>query len=79
MNVFELLVGKKMEIETDMKVMVELEIKSVEPKGHSREITPSTRDNDWWGETQTWDTYIVEFTNGSNKEFRNLTDIDVIV
>ena len=48
MNVFELLVGKKMEIETDMKVMVELEIKSVEPKGHSREITPSTRDNDWW-------------------------------
>jgi len=78
MDILELLVGKKMKVMTDLKVEVELEIKEVEVKHHSREITPSTRENDWWGESQTWNTYLVKFTNGATKTFDNITDIKVI-
>jgi len=67
-----------MEIETDMKTKIELEIQSVEPKHHERVLTPNTRENDWWGESQYWDTYIVKFTNGAKKEFDNITDIKVV-
>jgi len=77
-TVLDLLVGKTMKIMTDMKVEVELEIQEVEEKRHSRQITPNTRENDWWGETQDWKTYIVKFTNGAHKEFSNINEIKVI-
>jgi hypothetical protein len=77
-TILDLLKGKKMEIMTDMKVEVELEIKEVTEKRHSRQITPDTRENDWWGETENWSTYMVNFTNGAKKEFRNINDIKVI-
>lgn len=78
MNIYELLVGKKVKIETDMKVEVELEIASVEVKNHEREITPSTRENDFWGESLYWDTYLVTFTNGAKKEFDKIHHIKVL-
>ena len=78
MDVLELLVGKKMLIMTDMKVEIELEIKEVETKCHSRQITPDTRENDWWGETENWSTYIVKYTNGAQKEFSSITEIKVL-
>ena len=78
MDVLDLLVGKKMRIMTDMKVEVELEIKEVTEKRHSRQITPDTRENDWWGETENWSTYMVKFTNGAQKEFRNIKELKVL-
>jgi hypothetical protein len=78
MNVLQLLVGKKMKVMTDLKVDVELEIKEVEVKHHSKQITPDTRENDWWGESINWKTYLVKYTNGATKEFDNITDIKII-
>lgn len=78
MDVLQLLIGKKMKIMTDLKVEVELEIKEVEIKHHSRQITPDTPQNDWWGETKNWETYLVKFTNGATKEFDTITDIKVM-
>ena len=78
MDVLELLVGKKMKVMTDLKIEVELEIKEVKPEHHSRQITPDTPENDWWGETQNWTTYLVKFTNGATKKFDSITDIKVL-
>jgi len=78
MDVLQLLVGKKMKIMTDLKVEVELEIKEVIPQHHSRQITPDTAENDWWGETQDWKTYLIKFTNGASKTFDSITEIKVL-
>ncbi len=78
MNVLELLIGKKMLVMSDLKVEIELEIKEVIIKPHSRQITPDTPQNDWWGESVEWNTYLVKYTNGANKEFDNITDIKIL-
>ncbi len=78
MNVLDLLKGKKMSIMTDMKVLVELEIKEVKEEHHSQDIGPSNASNDWWPETRDWTTYTVYFTNGSNKTFGSLDSIKII-
>jgi hypothetical protein len=78
MDVLELLIGKKMKVMTDLKVEVELEIKEVVVEHHSRQITPDTPENDWWGESVDWKTYLVKFTNGATKKFDSITDIKVI-
>jgi hypothetical protein len=78
MDVLELLKGKKMSIMTDMKVSVELIIKEVKEDHHSRDLEPSTRENDWWPATQDWKTYTVFFTNGSNKTFSSLSEIKIL-
>jgi len=77
MNILELLKGKKMMVQTDMGVMVELEVKEVKEEHHSRDIGPSTRENDWWPPQETWTTYDVTFTNGSRKSFQSLSEISV--
>lgn len=76
-NVIDLLIGRKVKVMTDMMVEVLLEIASVKSKNHTRVIKPATRENDWWGEDQTWTTYIVTFTNGATKEYDSLTSITV--
>ncbi len=78
MNVLDLLKGRKMLVETDMKVKVELEIKEVIEDSHSRELGESTRENDWYPPMEYWKTYIVHFTNGAKKEFRSLDEIKVL-
>ena len=78
MNILELAKGKKMIIETDMKAMVELEVKNIEPVSHSEELEPSTPQNDWWPKTNVWTTYVVHFTNGAKKEYQSLHDIKFI-
>lgn len=78
MNVLELLVGKRMDIMTDMKVSVRLEIEEVVQNTHTRQITPDTPENDWWGETETTHSYTVKFTNGATKKFSSINEIKVI-
>lgn len=78
MNVLDLLIGKKMLIETDMKVAVELEIKEVKENSHSVDLEPSTQANDWWPATRDWSDYTVTFTNGAKKKYSSLSEIKVL-
>jgi hypothetical protein len=63
---------------TDAKVMVELEIESVEEKHHSRDLEPSTRENDWWPKSENWTTIDVKFTSGFVKSYSSLSNIDLV-
>jgi len=74
-TVFDLVKGKKMMVETDMGVSVELEIKEIEPVNHSVNLEPATPQNDWWPASRDWTTYKVHFTNGKSKEFSSLESI----
>lgn len=76
MKVLDLLVGKKIMVETDMKVFVELEIKSIEEISHSVPLEPAIKANDWWPKSNDWTTYKVTFTNGATKEFSSINDIN---
>jgi hypothetical protein len=46
MKITDLLKGKKVNIMTDAKVVVQLEIESAIEKHHSQDTGPSTREND---------------------------------
>lgn len=67
MTILDLLKGKKMIVETDVKTFSELEIKEVIENHHSEDLEPSTKENDWWPKTKEWETYTVKFTNGASK------------
>jgi hypothetical protein len=75
MNILEILKGKTIMVETDMKTIVELEIKEVIENNHSEDLELSTRENDWWPKTREWKTYTVHFTNGASKSFSSILDI----
>ena len=77
MKVFDLLVGKKMMVETDMGVTVELEIQEVKENHHSEELAPATKANDWYPPTRDWTTYTVTFTTGKTKTINSLNEINV--
>ena len=78
MTVYDLMVGKQVKVMTDMKVEVILEIKEIKELQHSRQITPDTPQNDWWGESVEWKTYLVKFTNGGQKEYQNIDEIKML-
>lgn len=75
MNIYDLLKGKKVMVETDMKTMVELEIKEVTENRHSQDLEPATSANDWWPKSRDWTTYTVKFTNGAVKEYQSLEEL----
>ena len=77
MTTFELLIGKKMMVETDMGVTVELEISSIEEEFNSVNLEPATADNNWWPASRDWRTYKVTFTTGKSKVFSSINDIKV--
>lgn len=79
MKILDLLIGKKVNVMTDVKVVVQLEIESIEEKNNSRNLEPATRENDWWPKSEDWTTYEVKFTNGHVKSYRTLTEIDVVL
>jgi hypothetical protein len=78
MEPLDLLKGRKMSVETDMKVSIELTIEEVKENHHSRDLTESNAANDWWPETKDWTTYTVKFTNGASKEFSSLSEIKIL-
>ena len=82
MDVLDLLKGKKVEIMTDAKVAVVLEIKSVTENRNTTyiQITPDTPENDWWGqsESHTTITYLVEFVNGYVKTYSSINSIKIV-
>ena len=78
MTLTDLLKGKVVNYMTDAKVVVQLEIKSVEEKSHSRDLEPATAANDWWPAQETWTSIEVEFTNGFKKKYDSISQIDLV-
>ena len=78
MKISDLLKGKIVNIMTDAKVVVQLEIETAEENRHSRDLAPATRENDWWPPSEEWTTIDVKFTNGYTKSYRSLSEIDAV-
>ena len=78
MKISDLLKGKKVNVFTDAKVTVQLEIQSANEKHCSRDLTPATRENDWWPPSEEWTVFDVTFTNGYTKQYRSFSDIDIV-
>ena len=74
----EYLVGKKLEHTNQHGRVVTLEVENVKVSHHHRQITPDTRENDWYGESQDWDTFEIYFVDGSNREIELGTELKII-
>lgn len=78
MKLTDLLKGKMVNIMTDAKVVVQLEIESAEEKHHSIDLEPATQQNDWWPDSKDWKTIEVKFTNGFIKSYKSFSEIDIV-
>ncbi len=82
MDLTDLLKGKQVNVMTDAKVVVQLEIESVEEKTehHSVDLEPATQANDWWPPSRDWTTswVNVKFVNGYTKKYNSLKEIDLV-
>jgi hypothetical protein len=78
MKLTNLLKGKKVNIMTDAKIVVQLEIESVKEEHHSEDLEPATIENGWWPKSRYWTTIDVKFTNGYLKSYSYLSEIDLI-
>lgn len=82
MKLTELLKGKLVNVTTDAKVDVKLEIKEVVESITTRTevIEPDTPENDWWGTSIDHRDvkYIVTFTNGFNKTYSSIESIPIV-
>jgi hypothetical protein len=77
MKLTDLLKGKIVNVMTDARVVVQLEIKSVEEERHSRDLEPATISNDFWPPSENWTTIEVKFTNGYHKTYHSLSEIEL--
>lgn len=78
MKILEYLKGKKINVKTDVGVIVQLEIQTIEEEHHSVDLEPATRENDWYPESRDWTTLLITFTNGYKKSYDNLSSIDIV-
>lgn len=78
MNILEYLIGKRVKVKTDMGVDVELTIAKIEQDSTTRQITPDTKENDWWGESVTTHFYRVKFNTGAEKRYDFLEEINLV-
>lgn len=63
------LIGKKVKHLNQHYREVILEVEDVILKKNHRQITPDTRENDWWGQSCDWESIELHFVDGSKKEF----------
>ncbi len=70
------LVGKKLRHTNSHSRKVELEVESVETKYHTRQITPDTKENDWYGDSASWTTIKISFVDGSSIELTLDSELD---
>lgn len=75
MNVLDLLIGKYVIVPTDALVDVRLNIESVEEIEYTKDLEPSTRQNDFYPDSITYYKFEVKFTNGYSKIYNKITDI----
>lgn len=82
MNFIELiksqLIGKKLRHKNQYGREVVLEVEDIKTEHGSRQITPDTPQNDWWGESVSWTNYYVCFTDGSKISFDEGTKFDIV-
>lgn len=78
MKILELLKGKKVNVMTDAKVVVQLEVVTAEEKPHSEDLEPSSEKNDYWPKSRDWTTIEVTFTNGFRKTYKSVNDIELV-
>lgn len=67
-----------MMVNTNLNVMVELEIKEIKEIHHSEDIGQSTKENDWWPDQRQWTSFNVTFTNGNIMSFGSLNEINLV-
>lgn len=77
MNALDLLKDRKIKVKTEVGVEVELVIEKVEANHHSVDLEQATPQNDWWPPSRDWTTYTVYFTNGHQKKYDSLTEINI--
>jgi len=63
------LIGKKLRHTNQWHREVVLTVESIKSNSYTRQITPDTRENDWYGETSTSYWYDVTFNDGSVVKF----------
>lgn len=82
MDFTDLLKGRFVNVITDVGVIVQLEIDTVEEKSehHSRDLEPATQANDWWPMSEDWTTswVNVKFVNGHTKKYNSFKEIDLV-
>jgi hypothetical protein len=71
------LIGKKLKHRNRYGREVELIVESIKIEHHSVQITPDTRENDWWGESRDWDNFRITFVDGSSEEFSMGTEFEI--
>lgn len=76
LTISDLLEGRDMMVESDMGVL-RLTIKKVEMNSRYIQLTPDTRENDWWGAGYSEEFIVVHFTNGHKKEYKSFKEIEV--
>lgn len=72
------LIGKKIKHVNTYGRTVILEIESVKIKHQHRQITPDTKENDFWGDSCEWDTILVTFIDGSSIDIRLGEKLEII-
>jgi hypothetical protein len=72
----DLLIGKDMLVMSDMGE-IRLTIKDVKFSTKNVQVTPDTRENDWWGQSYDYEVIVITFTNGHSKEFKSPSEIKV--
>lgn len=72
------LVGKKVKHKNQYNREVTLEVEDVTVYHGSRQITPDTPENDWWGESESWTDYYLHFVDGSKIKFNPESTINVV-
>lgn len=78
MKLTEYLIGKTAVVMTDLKISVNLVIKKITENSRYIQITPDTRENDWWGQGYYEYWYTVEFENGGQKTYEKLGEIELL-
>lgn len=78
MTVFDLLIGKTVKVRADVGIDVNLKISDIKNTSWTRQITPDTPQNDWWGERENVTRYTVTFDTGFKKEYDKLESIQII-
>lgn len=79
MKLQDLLKGKLVNVMTDAKIVVQLEIETIEEKIHTKDLAPATKENDWWPPSIDYTKIDITFTNGLQKTYNTLSEIDIIL
>src|SRR5688572_27047732 len=79
MNILDTLKGRKVKLQTDLKVAVKLTIEEIKEDSNFIETGESNASNDWYPEGYTDRFFTVKFTNGISKRFNSLSELEIVL